>query len=72
MTLKVKYADFQQVRAAAPFPPACGDPAALEGTVLDLLAPLLPVRLGVRLLGVTLSGLEAEDVSAVRQMTLAF
>ena len=29
--------------------------AVLESTALDLLAPLLPMRLGVRLLGVTLS-----------------
>jgi len=43
----------------------------LEGTALDLLAPLLPVRTGVRLLGVTLSSLNTEEASTGQQLTLA-
>jgi len=36
-----------------------------------LLAPLLPVRLGVRLLGVTLSSLNTEETPANQQLMLA-
>ena len=39
--------------------------------MLDLLAPLLPVRMGVRLLGVTLSSLDTEEASISQQLTLA-
>jgi len=55
VTLKVKYADFQQITRSQSFGDFVPSVAVLESTALDLLAPLLPVRLGVRLLGVTLS-----------------
>ena len=71
VTLKVKYADFQQVTRSRSFADAVPSVAVLEGTALDLLAPLLPVRTGVRLLGVTLSSLDTEEASASQQLTLA-
>ena len=71
VTLKVKYADFQQITRSRSFPDFVPGLALLEGTALDLLQPLLPVRLGVRLLGVTLSSLDTEPSSASQQMTLA-
>ena len=71
VTLKVKYADFQQVTRSRSFADAVPSVAVLEGTALDLLAPLLPVRTGVRLLGVTLSSLNTEEASASQQLTLA-
>jgi len=46
-------------------------PAVLESTALASLAPLLPVRLGVRLLGVTLSSLNTKGTPANQQLTLA-
>ena len=58
VTLKVKYADFRQITRsrtqAAPF----ASEAELTATALGLLAPLFPTARGIRLLGVTLSGLD--------------
>ena len=71
VTLKVKYADFQQVTRSRSFAEWVPGAAALEGAALDLLAPLLPVRLGVRLLGVTLSTLNTEEMPVSQQMMLA-
>jgi len=71
VTLKVKYADFQQITRSRSFGDFVPSVAVLESTALDLLAPLLPVRLGVRLLGVTLSSLNTEETPANQQLTLA-
>jgi len=71
VTLKVKYADFQQITRSRSFGDFVPSLTALESTALDLLVPLLPVRLGVRLLGVTLSSLNTEDIPANQQLTLA-
>ena len=71
VTLKVKYADFQQITRSRSFGDFVPSAAALESATLDLLAPLLPVRLGVRLLGVTLSSLNTEETPANQQLTLA-
>ncbi|MDP5070713.1 MAG: DNA polymerase IV [Congregibacter sp.] len=59
VTLKVKYADFQQItRARSVTPPVetRGDFARLSRALLEAL---LPVPKGVRLLGLTLSGLDS-------------
>ncbi len=70
VTVKVKYADFQQITRSR----SCAGPVAtqalLEQVSLALLRPLFPPRRGVRLLGVTLSGLEAEDRPSPAQMAL--
>ena len=71
VTVKVKYADFQQITRSRSFGEFVPRGAVLESTALDLLAPLLPVRLGVRLLGVTLSSLNTEETPANQQLTLA-
>ena len=70
VTLKVKYADFQQITRSRSFGNFVPSVAALERAALDLLAPLLPVRLGVRLLGVALSSLNTEETLPSRQLTL--
>ncbi len=70
MTVKLKYADVQQItrsRSGARSLPAQSE---LEQVSLDLLRPLFPSRLGVRLLGVTLSNLEAEVRSGPAQLAL--
>ena len=71
VTLKVKYADFQQITRSQSFVDFVLSVAVLERTALALLAPLLPVRLGVRLLGVILSSLNTEEMPANQQLTLA-
>jgi DNA polymerase IV len=72
-TLKVKYADFCQITRSRSLAEAVADRARLEQVSLDLLAPLLPVDKGVRLLGVTLSALgTAEQASqTIPQLSLA-
>lgn len=61
VTLKVKYADFQQITRSRTLPVAVADRQALERIALDLLSSVMPVPKGVRLLGVTLSSLSSED-----------
>jgi DNA polymerase-4 len=71
VTLKVKYADFNQVTrsktVAAPLQ-TIGD---LEEVVGLLLAPIFPPRKGIRLLGVTLSSLERQISEIAPQLRLA-
>jgi DNA polymerase-4 len=79
VTLKVKFADFRQISRAR----TCLDPLGNKGDFCDvareLLTQLLPVRQGVRLLGLTLSGLallesqqETEPVVRARHPQQAF
>ena len=48
------------------------DEALIRQTVHALLAPLMPPRLGVRLLGVTLSNLSPDDAEPPAQQQLDF
>jgi DNA polymerase-4 len=70
VTLKVKFADFQQITRSK----SVGDPvdslADLERLSLGLLEPLLPTRKGVRLLGVSLSSLTQAQATERRQLSL--
>ncbi len=69
VTLKVKYADFQQITRSRSFPEFVASRDILEGAALDLLSQLLPMPNGVRLLGVTLSTLNTEDEAPSQQLT---
>ena len=60
-TLKAKYADFQQITRSRSVEGAIASRAVLEEVVSVLLEPLFPVTKGIRLLGVTLSSLDAEQ-----------
>ena len=73
VTLKVKYADFRQITRSRSLAEAVADRATLEQVSLELLAPLLPVDKGVRLLGVTLSALGTADQASrpLPQLSLA-
>lgn len=67
LTLKVKFADFQQItRASSPALPIASR-EALADCAHGLLAKLLPVDRGVRLLGLALSGLDPAGTSARRE-----
>jgi DNA polymerase IV len=57
VTLKLRYADFRQVSRARTLEAPIADRESLLATGLALLAPLEPVEQGVRLMGLTLSGL---------------
>ena len=56
VTLKVKYADFEQITRRETLPCPVGDAAAITASVTRLLEPLFPTRKGIRLLGATVSG----------------
>ncbi|HVV92294.1 MAG TPA: DNA polymerase IV [Hyphomicrobiales bacterium] len=61
VTVKAKYADFRQVTRSRTLPHPLAGPAELRTVALDLLATLMPLRLGVRLLGVSLHNLGADE-----------
>jgi DNA polymerase-4 len=71
VTLKVKYADFQQITRSRSFATEVDSRHGLEQVSLELLSTLLPVRAGVRLLGVTLSSLNTERESDPQQLAFA-
>jgi len=71
VTLKVKYADFQQVTRRRTGEAPVVSQAELERFSYALLEPIFPVRLGIRLLGVTLSSIERDAPEQQRQLTLA-
>ena len=65
VTLKAKYADFRQVTRSRTVEAPVASRAAIETVVSELLEPLFPVSKGIRLLGVTLSSLAAENETGV-------
>ncbi|HET7680602.1 MAG TPA: DNA polymerase IV [Xanthobacteraceae bacterium] len=71
VTLKVKYADFQQLTRRRTGEAPVASQAELERFSYALLEPIFPARLGIRLLGVTLSSLDSEPPEQERQLTLA-
>jgi DNA polymerase-4 len=81
ITLKLRYADFRQITRARSLPVPIASRAEFAGLGHALLAATLPARQGVRLLGLTLSGLEIQRQApapethvreAPRQARLAF
>jgi DNA polymerase IV len=70
VTLKVKFSDFQTITRSRTLPAAVAS-RELERVSLELLGALMPTPKGVRLLGVTIAGLEQHDVQANPQMSLA-
>ena len=68
VTLKVKFADFQQITRSKSIAGSIDSLADLEQLSLGLLEPLLPTRKGVRLLGISLSSLT--QVTGRRQLSL--
>jgi DNA polymerase-4 len=59
-TIKAKYTDFQQITRSRTIDAPIASRAVFEELVSALLEPLFPVSKGIRLLGVTLSSLDAE------------
>ncbi len=64
VTLKLRHADFRTITRARSFAHAVADQAMFLATGLDLLAAQLPVPDGVRLLGLTLSGIVDDEGDA--------
>jgi DNA polymerase-4 len=70
VTVKVKYADFQQITRSRSCVDAIASRTTIEQLCFDLLRPLFPPELGVRLLGVTLSSLDDPAAPPPRQLAL--
>jgi len=70
VTVKLKYADFQQITRSQSNAGPIDARATLEQVSLGLLRPLFPPPRGVRLLGVTLSSLQAVVRSGPAQLAL--
>jgi DNA polymerase IV len=71
VTVKIKYANFQQITRSRSCVEAITSRALIEERSLDLLQPHFPPPRGVRLLGVTLSNFDATTVAENRQANLA-
>jgi DNA polymerase-4 len=69
-TLKAKYADFRQITRSRTVDEPVASLTVLEGLVFALLETLFPVSKGIRLLGVTLSSLEADSAPCIGQQLL--
>ncbi|MBY3151024.1 DNA polymerase IV [Rhizobium laguerreae] len=63
VVLKIKFEDFEEISRSKTVPAFHADKAAFVSTVLALLDQLLPLEKGIRLLGVTMAGLD-EKTSA--------
>ena len=70
VTLKVKYADFQQITRSRTGAASVATQAELEQISLALLGPVFPAPKGIRLLGVTLSSLGETQEKAEGQLNL--
>jgi len=72
VTLKVKFADFHQITRGHTGVSHIATQAELERLALALLGPVFPAPRGIRLLGVTLSSLDAERLKSGDQLNLKF
>jgi DNA polymerase IV len=72
VTLKVKYADFQQITRSRTGPVLFSTRAEIEQLSYALLEPLFPVTKGIRLLGLTLSSLGEKQLESEPQLSLSF
>jgi DNA polymerase-4 len=71
VTLKVKYADFQQVTRSRTNEAPLSTLGTLEQISFDLLNVIFPSAKGVRLLGVSLSSLGRADDMGDHQLLLS-
>jgi DNA polymerase-4 len=71
VTLKVKFADFQQITRSHTALVPIATRAELERLTVALLAPLFPLAKGIRLLGVSLSSLAERQTPVDHQLNLS-
>ncbi len=70
VTVKIKYADFRQITRSRSCAEPIGSALELQAIGLALLRPQFPPPLGIRLLGVTVSGFEAASPRRRAQLAL--
>jgi DNA polymerase-4 len=61
VTVKAKYADFRIVTRSRTLTAPVADRATLHATARSLIATLYPLRMGLRLVGVTMAGFGAGE-----------
>ena len=71
VTLKVKYADFQQITRSRTGQSLFSTRTEIEQLCYALLEPLFPVTKGIRLLGITLSALSEKQLEREPQLSLS-
>jgi DNA polymerase-4 len=71
VTLKVKFANFQQITRSRTGQAPIGTRSELEQLGNTLLQPLFPVAKGIRLLGISLSSLATDEAERQRQVRLS-
>ncbi|WP_262509726.1 DNA polymerase IV [Siphonobacter curvatus] len=72
VTLKVKFGDFEQITRSRTSLQPITEQAFYERMVRELFEGIFPLRMGIRLMGVTLSNLERADEWDGRQLTFHF
>lgn len=70
VTLKVKYADFQQITRSRTMSLPFGTAADVQELAGSLLDPLFPTEKGIRLIGVTLSSFDDDQRTPPSQLSL--
>ena len=70
VTVKIKWADFQQATRSRSLPSPVADHVTLRRVSLDLVRSVFPPRLGIRLVGVTLSNFDQEIALKDEQLGL--
>ena len=70
VTLKLKFADFRQITRSRTTEQAVHDRATLDRLSAELLDAELPPPLGIRLMGVTLSGFAVQEAEPVEELPL--
>jgi DNA polymerase IV len=70
VTLKVKFADFELISRSRTFIGAVGSRSEFEIVSAELLKALFPVQKAVRLLGVSISGFELDEIRGTGQIAL--
>ncbi|MBR0645320.1 DNA polymerase IV [Plastoroseomonas hellenica] len=70
VTVKIKYADFQQATRSRTLPAQVTSQETLRQVSIDLVRSVFPSAKGIRLLGVTLSNFEGLDGAEPRQFDL--
>ena len=70
VTLKVKYADFEQITRRMTLPTSVRDSEVIMSVARELLGGEYPFRKGIRLLGVSVSGFEGKEPQHEAQLEL--
>ncbi len=71
VTLKVKFADFQQITRSRTVGVAPGSVSDIENIASSLLEPIFPTEKGIRLIGVTVSSFEEDRHDEPDQLSLS-